>query len=184
MFLPTHAALSRTVVVDAFSSRYKSALRTHAFDKAVKRYRKKKHLAHSRQQKQRQREQPHPRAASAPEPARSESQQRRRALAQLEALPHEILGHARELDERARYFSAAARAEPAGRTRDEEEGAAEGTALGLAAGLPLSLARLVEDVMEVGELAERVKGGMAQDAEMRQVSYGWTYANKSLLRSF
>lgn len=165
------------VVVDAFSSKYKSALRTHAFDKAVKRYRRKK-LSRARQQQHLARAPP----SASSIPARPRSAQNhpradsaaalRAARAQLEALPREILGHARELDERARYFAATARAEPGassalGGGGDVEAGERDGPGRGL----PESLAKLVEDVAEVGELADKVKRGMAQDAEMRQTLF-------------
>jgi hypothetical protein len=162
------------VVVDAFSSKYKSILNLHTFQKAVKMYRRR-HLSLSVQPtfsigppafslpgpvitSQRSELDLNPEPTLPPVPiVRTLSEQDRATRENLETLPNEILDQARELEERVQYFAAVT-----GAKRDLEGETATR--------VPPSLQRLLNDITHVEGVTHRVRTEVFKDEEARQVS--------------
>jgi predicted KAP-like P-loop ATPase len=149
--------------VDAFSSRYKSTTQLHVFDDAVRHYRNQR-LGHAQQQQQQQQQQGrHDRQNLNDRLNRSISRSQLRQPVQdhLRTLPHEILDCARTLDERLRFFNSQ---EAIGRETNTKESTRN------QASIPLSLARLLDEITDVKQLPDRVRHEILCDNNARQVS--------------
>jgi potassium channel subfamily K, other eukaryote len=159
------------VVSDAFSSRYKNALHIGVFDRAVKRYRKRR-IAQELANKPRNRPTTdHSQAAEKPDLKpelqatqlqRSTSQARRNAETLLEALPREILGHARSFHEHVRYVMSQPSG-PGDRNRRGRSGS-------VADDIPDGLKRLLDDIANTEKMSDNMKREILEDEEARNVS--------------
>ncbi|TFK49332.1 voltage-gated potassium channel [Heliocybe sulcata] len=155
-----------SVISDAYGSRYKSAMHTQAFNKAVKRYRA------------RARHEPGPprpviEATASGQPLRPRSgtieESHARVQEQLEQLPAKILEHARTFHEDIQYFvNTTARDMIAGDSPAGGAGAAAGTA---ELRVPSGLKGLLDDIAKAEGIGERVKNQILQDDEARNTLF-------------
>lgn len=138
---------------EAYSSRYKSAVQSHIFHRAVKRYRKRARVTNACHK--------HLAAFPPPSPADTASfsthapfpDGQKRVQERLEELPRKILGHARIFHDDVQYFLAGG---------SQDAGDAE---------LPVGLKKLLKDVFGSQRLAERIRGEILKDPDTKHVSH-------------
>ncbi|KAF7348617.1 Tandem pore domain k+ channel [Mycena venus] len=151
---------SSTVISEAFSSKYHSALHAGIFERAVKRYRERARALAERTR--RGKNQAH--SASSPQrPPLSAHQStddilkevHTRTQTQLEALPHKILADAKTFHEHLSYFVAA------------------GNKMNVDSGddLPLGLQQLMSEITGAEKISERIKREILQDEDARHTLF-------------
>ncbi|EIN08970.1 voltage-gated potassium channel [Punctularia strigosozonata HHB-11173 SS5] len=155
-----------SLISDAFSSRYKNALHIGVFDRAVKRYRKRRiaqelasrprHVPGTMQSAESSEKPGLKRGIQATRLERSTSQSRRNADALLEALPREILGYARTFHEHVRIVMSQPSG-PSGRS----------TRVSTAGDVPDGLRRLLDDIADKEKISDDMKREILSDEEAR-----------------
>jgi potassium channel subfamily K len=198
-------SFTSSVLSEAYSTRYKNALHTHAFDNAVKRYRvrsrsiavpqgaerpsvpfpqqpvlttdttlssptlpirtvgprlvRTRTISAARSRSHSPSRTPPELPARPPSPSPSESVREAQEVAQqqLEALPYQVLQHARTFHEHVKYFVGGASTSP------ENIGGFAGTEV------PESLKQLLDDISGQAKIGERMKEEIFQDEDARHV---------------
>lgn len=155
-----------TVISEAFSSKYHSALHAGVFERAVKRYREraraiavKARLGKNKLLSPSSPQRPPLSAHQSVEDALKESHTRTQT--QLEALPHKILADAKTFHEHLSYF------------------VGSGNKLTVDSGdqLPAGLQQLMNEVTGAEKLGDRIKKEILQDEDARHVSYSRSWSS-------
>lgn len=156
-----------SVIVDAFSSRYKCAINLHAFEDAVKLYRRVR-ASQMHQRRQKRNAQPHFDELISEKTGQvhqgengSHAQQLQRGNHGLEALPSEILSCARTLEERIRFFRSPKKKDDTNPSEKQTDSTQ----------VPHSLVQLLNDVSDMRNLPQRVRNEALHDGDSRQVLF-------------
>ncbi|KAJ7056198.1 hypothetical protein C8F01DRAFT_993501 [Mycena amicta] len=148
-----------SVIAEAFSSKYHTALHTGVFNRAVKRYRERARTMAERSRKGRNN--PTPQHEAPPPLNRHQSKEdvlrevHSRTQLQLETLPHKILADAKMFHEHLSYF------------------VGSGNKPGVDSGqeLPPGLQQLMNEITGAEKIGERIKREILQDEDARQTLF-------------
>lgn len=152
------------MISEAYSTRYKNAIHSSVFDRAIKNYRARAHVS-PLQIKSRQGLKPTPPLPpSSPNMGHSSSimdsavidEHNKRLQEQLEALPRKILGHARTFRDHMEYF--------VGRGSLGVSGADVNS-------VPDTIKKLLDDITGAEKIGDRIKQEILQDSDSRQVCF-------------
>ncbi|KAJ7868633.1 hypothetical protein B0H14DRAFT_2729837 [Mycena olivaceomarginata] len=149
-----------SVISEAFSSKYHSALHAGIFERAVKRYRERARALAERTRRGKKQGVP---ISGLPRPPLSEHQStddvlkevHTRTQTQLEALPHKILADAKTFHEHLSYFV----------------GAGNKVKVDSGDDLPPGLQRLMNEITGAQKLGERIKREILQDEDARHTLF-------------